>query len=577
MNVLSLFDGISCGQLALQRANIRVDNYFASEIDKYAIKIAMKNFPNTIQLGNIHDWMNWDLPKIDLLIGGSPCQGFSVAGQGLNFDDPRSALFFEYVDVLKHCKPTWFLLENVKMKKEWVNIISGYLKVAPIEINSALVSAQNRKRLYWTNIPDVTQPEDKGILLKDIIENNPPNYAYVSKNHAGHVKLLNQKAGCLTEGAHSGGNHSDMTLVKTIPHGYMKEETKERDKYPALVGQDPSTKYLIKIVNIYPSKGQNGNVYSTEGKSPSLSAGIGIKGRGIGSSNSPKIAIKPNCIAIIPEEHRPKGNYLPRERVFSSNGKSRAVSTDLSQHPYYDDGLEWRRLTTIECERLQTLPDNYTEFGKSVLHIDELFGKISSWKKFVKSMIAKEKATLVWMSASCTISDINDTTHLNFQNDNLKNVAIVIEFKSQEECAINIIKIGKDMEMLSIPIKLEKSNKISQTSMDTLKKEVKTIESFIGTSWNRCWENILIQMILSTILILINQTTNQKTYMSVPALSTKIFISNLNELLLGSSKGKSLFLKMENIKKISNTQRYKMLGNGWTVDVIAHIFSCIPK
>ena len=170
MNVLSLFDGISCGQLALQRAEVKVDKYFASEIDKYAIKVTQENFPETVQLGDVTKWETWELPNIDLLIGGSPCQGFSFAGKQLNFSDPRSKLFFEYVKVLRKVKPKYFLLENVKMKQEYQDVISRYLGVEPIEINSSLVSAQNRKRLYWTNIPNVTQPEDKGMLLKDIIE-----------------------------------------------------------------------------------------------------------------------------------------------------------------------------------------------------------------------------------------------------------------------------------------------------------------------------------------------------------------------------------------------------------------------
>jgi DNA-cytosine methyltransferase len=170
INVLSCFDGISAGQLALQKSNIKVDNYFSSEIDKYAIKITQKNFPNTIQLGDINNWREWNLPKIDLLIGGSPCQGFSVSGYGLNFDDPRSKLFFVFNDIVKYYNPEYFLLENVKMKQEWQDIISEKIGVKPIVINSALLSAQSRKRLYWTNIKNIEQPEDKCILLKNIIE-----------------------------------------------------------------------------------------------------------------------------------------------------------------------------------------------------------------------------------------------------------------------------------------------------------------------------------------------------------------------------------------------------------------------
>ena len=173
MNILSLFDGMSCGQIALNRLGIEYDNCFACVIDKYAIEITQKNFPNTKQLGDVTLVKGENLPKIDLLIGGSPCQGFSFAGKQLNFEDPRSALFFEYVRLLKECKPTYFLLENVKMKKEFQDVITEHLGVEPILINSSLVSAQNRERLYWTNIPNVTQPIDKKLVLKDIMENLP--------------------------------------------------------------------------------------------------------------------------------------------------------------------------------------------------------------------------------------------------------------------------------------------------------------------------------------------------------------------------------------------------------------------
>ena len=187
MNVLSLFDGMSCGQIALNRAGIKYDKYYASEIDKFAIKVTQKNYPDTIQLGDITTVKSADLPIIDLLIGGSPCQGFSFAGKQLKFEDPRSKLFFEYVRLLKECQPKYFLLENVRMAKDCEAAISTILgelypesatqqtlsdpaKLEPIKINSALVSAQNRKRLYWTNIPGVQQPEDKGIYLKDILD-----------------------------------------------------------------------------------------------------------------------------------------------------------------------------------------------------------------------------------------------------------------------------------------------------------------------------------------------------------------------------------------------------------------------
>lgn len=169
MNVLSLFDGMSCGQIALNRAGIPYTNYYASEINKYAIKATQANYPNTIQLGSVVDIKNTSLPPIDILIGGSPCQGFSRAGRFLNFNDPRSKLFFEYVRILKDTKPKYWLLENVVMKKEWEDIISEHLGVSPVLINSNLVSAQNRSRLYWANFP-ITQPKDTNTILIDILD-----------------------------------------------------------------------------------------------------------------------------------------------------------------------------------------------------------------------------------------------------------------------------------------------------------------------------------------------------------------------------------------------------------------------
>lgn len=171
MNVLSLFDGMSCGQIALNRANIQYKTYFASEIDKNAIKVTQHNYPNTVQLGDVTK-IEFIASKIDLLIGGSPCQSFSFAGKQLNFDDSRGKLFFEFVRLKNELQPKYFLLENVVMKKEYQDVITQYLGVEPIKINSSLVSAQNRVRLYWTNIPNVKEPEDRNISLSDILEDD---------------------------------------------------------------------------------------------------------------------------------------------------------------------------------------------------------------------------------------------------------------------------------------------------------------------------------------------------------------------------------------------------------------------
>lgn len=281
MIVLSLFDGISCGKVAFERAGIKIDKYYASEIDPYAIKVSKKNHPDIIHLGDVIKWRKWDIPweKIDILIGGSPCQGFSTAGKGLNFEDPRSKLFFEYVDILNHIKKlnpnVKFLLENVKMKKEWQDIISSYLGIEPIEINSALVSAQQRKRLYWTNIEGVSQPEDKGILLKDILESGIG---------------WQDKAYCLT----------------ATYKGAIFKDTIERCRRTMIAES-------VKIGHIG-NGGQAQRIYTIFGKSVSLKSNSGGQG---GKTGLYKIDL-------------PNGEYIIR------------------------------KLTPIECERLQTLPDDYT-------------------------------------------------------------------------------------------------------------------------------------------------------------------------------------------------------------------------
>lgn len=224
-SVLSLFDGMSCGQIALNRVGIEYDNYFASEIDKHAIKVAQHNYPNTIQLGDVTKVFAKDLPKIDLLIGGSPCQGFSFAGKGLNFEDPRSKLFFEFVRLKNETQPKYFLLENVKMKQEYQDIITQYLRVEPIEINSNLVSAQNRRRLYWTNIPNVQQPIDKGILLSDILE-TPYEYYKIRATVQKNAEYSDNKSVTLTSAMGMGGGNVPMLINQEF---YEKHKNKYID------------------------------------------------------------------------------------------------------------------------------------------------------------------------------------------------------------------------------------------------------------------------------------------------------------------------------------------------------------
>ena len=244
INVLSLFDGISCGQIALERAGIEVENYFASEIDKGAIQITMDNYPNTKQLGSVTEINGIDLPKIDLLIGGSPCQSFSNAGRGAGFDG-KSGLFWEYVRILKDVQPTYFLLENVKMKKEWQDVISEALGVQPIEINSKFFVPQNRQRLFWTNIKIKNIPTTYNHCLNDILEEATDEYYLTEKQKSildlnykwSENEIIRHKAGkhqqdniyrydglmaCLSASHHGAARH----LTKTyLPNGKIRRLT----------------------------------------------------------------------------------------------------------------------------------------------------------------------------------------------------------------------------------------------------------------------------------------------------------------------------------------------------------------
>lgn len=273
MNILSLFDGMSCGQIAAERAGIKIDKYYASEIDKYAIKVTQANYPDTIQLGDIENWREWDIDwsSIDLVFAGSPCQGFSYSGKGLAFDDPRSKLFFDAINVLHHaqCQASKlkFLFENVKMIDEYRDIMTRYLGFEPVLINSALVSAQRRERNYWTNW-SFGQPEDKGLLLADIIEDG-----IVDRD----------KSFCLDANYFKGGN------LKS----YFEKHRRQ----------------LVFIHFVGRGKNPTGP-RALNGKTPTLTSNAWEQN---------------NFLAWIKE-----------------------------------NDVSFRKLTPIECERLQTVPDNYT-------------------------------------------------------------------------------------------------------------------------------------------------------------------------------------------------------------------------
>jgi DNA (cytosine-5)-methyltransferase 3A len=245
-NILSLCDGMSCGQIALRELGVQHDKYFASEIDRHCIRQTKLNFPATVQLGDIEKWREWDIDwaSIGLILAGTPCTGFSFCGKMLNFSDPQSRLIFCFFDILNHVKKhnpdVLFLLENVRMKKQHSRVISERVGVQPVMINSALVSAQNRVRLYWSNIrtkqaglfgevhTDIPQPEDRGLVLKDILEENVPEKYFLSEKKLKAIEGLHKNykpkinpaiAGCLTVNyGKKQGLDASVTLIQ-VPRG----------------------------------------------------------------------------------------------------------------------------------------------------------------------------------------------------------------------------------------------------------------------------------------------------------------------------------------------------------------------
>ena len=341
---------MSCGRIALDQLNIPIDTYYASEIDKYAIQVTQANYPNTIQVGDICNLDPKDYQDVDLIFAGSPCQGFSFAGKQLAFDDPRSALFFEFIRLLKAIKPKYFLLENVRMKKEFLDIISKQVSecypeipfgIEPILINSALVSAQSRQRYYWTNIPGVNQPDDRGLVLRDILETEPNNYTIMSDKFVAR----NGNRNCMIDkNKKKASNLSAMEYVKNGRQGDYLACDKKGTPRQVGVAIDINGHDILK------------RVYSPDGKSPTLNSMNGgnrqpkvVKG---GAFRARSIDKDGNRVAW--KEVKPKQMLELRK-----DDKSNTVSS-VSKDSLVVEDLSWRKLTPLECERLQTVPDNYT-------------------------------------------------------------------------------------------------------------------------------------------------------------------------------------------------------------------------
>ena len=477
MNVLSLFDGISCGQQALERSGIKVDNYFASEIDKYAIKVTMANYPNTIQLGSVVDVDGYKLPKIDLLIGGSPCQSFSFAGKrnGMSTKteveiltlehylqlksekyefEGQSYLFWEYMRLLNEVKPKYFLLENVEMGEKWEKVLSRAIGVNGIHLNSSLVSAQNRSRIYWTNIGLAPQglfgdlqsaipaPKDKKIMLKDILQDNPNGEYLMSEKAIDRINrtynsekclTVNDKSLCLKSSYHKLGRDSQYIPVDAkyyLSENMTKNMIMKKNENTSIIGHSGSggQKGIIHNTNhkctclcatdyAQPKQiichnmqrrnpdrpstlknknaGGSGHLSKSDGKSYCLDAGqsnaIEIVG-GVYRTYKDKQGFLPfadegkcptllararqdgsgqNAVKITTIEHK---NLPAIFDDYNNNMKSDGKSCTLTLHSGASSQRKGqkvielnnnkpviRRLTPLECERLQTIKDNYTQ------------------------------------------------------------------------------------------------------------------------------------------------------------------------------------------------------------------------
>lgn len=408
--VLSLFDGMACGYEALKRIGLPVKKYYSSEIDKYAMQVAKKNHPDIIHVGDINEWYSWDIEKPDLIIGGSPCQGFSFAGKQLAFDDPRSKLFFDMIEVIKHYKPRYKMLENVRMKKEFQDIITGYMGCGePVKINSSMLSAQNRVRYYWCNW-EVPQAEDKGILLKDIVHEFYEGEDVLMRDKSCTVRVGGR--GSPTFSKQEGDNVYSKQKISSFnvnpsgkgmngnvrPVTETKSNTLTTDKGEGSKISIPLQEYIVpfdktlKILDKEVERGKVGyfrkdsqanRVYYIHNKAVTLcgEAGGGAAKMGQylfgcvqkpGGNNKGGLRNDGNKSTTMTSNSWEHNNHLlfgciTPDRVSKrqngprfNTGQKFYTLTAQDKHGILVEGYI-RKLTPIECERLQTLPDNYTD------------------------------------------------------------------------------------------------------------------------------------------------------------------------------------------------------------------------
>ena len=543
MKVLSLFDGMSCGRIALDRLGIPVEKYYASEIDKYAIQVSQANYPDIIQVGDICDLDPKDYMDVDLMLAGSPCQGFSFAGKQLAFDDPRSALFFEFIRLLKEIKPKYFLLENVRMKKEFLQVISEQVSdcypeipfgIEPIFINSSLLSAQSRQRYYWTNIPNIQQPEDKGIVLRDILETEVDDNLDKMTSKEG-------KAHCLTA-SYTGAvpwnsiEKRQRTMVpvnKPIKVGMNVEQVKVR-KHEVHV---ESLKWLLRTMKT--NSGKTNKQIAEETNTPVTKVEHWFRNDSSFAIPSDDIWFKLKEVlglntdifdAQIMEFEYRDGVYESKQRVYSEEGKSPTLTASNKD------------------QYIETKPVKAYDIPREILKDNERQRRVYDPK-----------------GKSPTILGRSDSPKITTP----KQVGIAVDIKGHDQIKRVYSPDGKSPTVTTCGGGHREPKVVVQSYREVRTDEAKEMRKMVRQQTGKDHTPFRAKKL--------EPRKDGKVGTVTPSLNKDHEISIEQEQLTWRKLTPLECERLQTVpdnytNHVSNTQRYKMLGNGWTVDVICHIF-----
>ena len=550
IKVLCLFDGMSCGQIALDQLGIEVDTYYASEIDKYAIEITQKNFPKTIQVGDITKLDPKDFADVDLIMGGSPCQGFSFAGKQLAFDDPRSALFFEFIRMLKAIKPKYFLLENVRMKKEFLDIISQQVSecypeitfgIQPILINSSSVSAQSRQRYYWTNISNIKQPEERGIVLRDILETKPETFTAMSDKF---VKRNGDRDCMIDLNKEKASNLSAMEYVKNGRQGdYLACDSSGKPK---------------QVGNLEDIKGHDilKRVYSEDGKSPTITAHAG-------KGTVPKIETKPKQV----------GKLIEQVKVRKHEVDIPKLQTCILDH-YAKCGKNKKEIAKELNDKYSTVEHYFRKLGSNFFcipseeHWPQLKKKLGiETNKFDKQIMEFEFRDGVFETKQRVYSDEGKSPTLTHGSaDKLIQVGVAADINGHD-----ILKRVYSPE--------GKSPTLNACGGGNTEPKVITGGAFRGRAYDKDGKRMDrdgSSVANKTKQMLELRKDDKSNAITTVGKDSVVVDEELTWRKLTPLECERLQTVPDNYTEgVSNTQRYKMLGNGWTVEVIKHILGDI--